>query len=319
MIGIGIIGTGRHGSRYAKHIVNDCAGLELRAIARRSPSGKDQAAVWGAGWYDDWKDLVTDPGVEAVISAVPPALNTAIAKKCAAAGKPLLIEKPLAINGSEAAEIVAVMKAAGCHLTVGQTLRYNPVIRDLKSRVKALGALHSFTANQRLEPSTLAWQDIRELAGSGVLTQTAIHVFDALRYITGLKIQRVMAAHYLCKSKNLEDMVLVLAEMEGGVVGTIDVSKVGNARSGRYEFICEDGQVHGDQIHSHVDMIRGSCLQRIAEPLPENTILQLLNEWQGYLEGKNQNPVCGEDGLYAVQICDACLRSSREERWIKVG
>ena len=318
MRGIGILGTGRHGSRYAQHIVNDCDGLALRAIARRSPAGKDQAAAWGAGWYDDWKALVADPAVEAVISVVPPSLNLPIARKCAAAGKPLLIEKPLAINSGQAKEIVAVMKAADCPLTVGQTLRYNPVIKSLKSRIKNMGPLHSFSANQRLEPSTLAWHDVKEIAGSGVLTQTAIHVFDALRYITGLKIQRVMAARYLCKSKNLEDLVMVLTEMEDGVVGTVDISKVGNARSGRYEFICEDGQLHGEQIHSQVDIIRGNCLQRIEEPLPENTILQLLREWQGYLEGENLNPVCGEDGLYAVQVCDACLKSAKEERWVKV-
>jgi len=111
---------------------------------------------------------------------------------------------------------------------------------------------------------------------------------------------------------------MVLAEMENGVVGTIDISKVGNARSGRYEFICDDGQLHGEQVHSQVDIIRGNCQQRIEEPLPENTILQLLREWQEYLEGKNLNPVCGEDGLYAVQVCDACLKSAEQARWITI-
>ena len=125
---VGIIGTGRHGSRYANHILHDIDELELRAISRRTPAGRDQAAAWGAAWYQDWNELVIDQGVDAVISVVPPSLNLSIAKACAREGKPLLIEKPLATTSRDAAEIIAVMKAAHCPLTVGQTLRYNPVI-----------------------------------------------------------------------------------------------------------------------------------------------------------------------------------------------
>ena len=48
---IGIIGTGRHGSRYAGHIVNDMDRLTLAAISRRSESGEAQAREWGAAYY----------------------------------------------------------------------------------------------------------------------------------------------------------------------------------------------------------------------------------------------------------------------------
>ncbi len=81
------------------------------------------------------------------------------------------------------------MDAAEVPLTVAQTLRYNPVIQALRQRLPEMGELYSFTANQRLEPSTLAWHDDQETAGAGVLFHTAIHVFDALREITGLKVE----------------------------------------------------------------------------------------------------------------------------------
>jgi predicted dehydrogenase len=318
MRGVGIIGTGRHGSRYANHIVNDIGDMELAAIARRSPEGKDQAAFWQAKWYDDWQALIVDPNVEAVVAAVPPYLNLAIAKECAAAGKPLLIEKPLATKGHDAAEIVSLMQAAGLPLTVGQTLRYNPVIKSLKARIKDMGPLYSFTANQRLEPSTLAWHDVGEIAGAGVVIHTAVHVFDALHFITGRKIRRVKAGRYLRHSKNLEDLVVVLAEMENGVSGTVDISKVGSARSGRYEFICDSGHLYGEQIHSFIDIVRGSVLERVEEPQQINTILPLLKDWNDFLDGKRKNPITGEDGLYAVNVCDACLKSASVGDWVAV-
>jgi predicted dehydrogenase len=181
-----------------------------------------------------------------------------------------------------------------------------------------MGKLYSFTANQRLEPSTLAWHDDKETAGAGVVIHTAIHVFDALRYITGLKVKRVMASSYRCHNRYLEDLVTVLVEMEKGVVGTVDVSKVGHARSGRYEFICRQGQLSGEQIHSFVDVVHGSDMQRVEEPLPNNTILPLLRDWNDFLDGRKENPVSGEESLYAVKVCDACLQSAKEERWIEV-
>ena len=319
MKGVGVIGTGRHGSRYVNHILNDCDGLVLKAISRRSEEGREQAAFWGVPWHQDWHGLIADRSVEAVVSVVPPYLNRGIAEMCAQERKPLLIEKPLAMNRNDAAAIVAVMKEAGVALTVGQTLRYNPVIRSLKARIPEMGRLYSFTANQRLEPSTLLWHDERETAGAGVMIHTAIHVFDALRFITGLEVKRVMAASYRCHSRNLEDLVTVLVEMDTGVAGTVDISKVGHARSGRYEFICQQGQLYGEQIHSFVDSVSAGTLKRHEEPLPENTILPLLQEWNGFLDGRNPNPVSGEEGLQAVKVCDACLQSAKEERWVEVG
>lgn len=319
MRGVGIIGTGRHGSRYVHHIINDIDGMELKAVSRRSFEGKEQAAEWGVSWHQDWRDLIADRAVEAVISVVPPSLNLPIGQECARAKKPLLIEKPLAMNSLEAATLVAAMENAGVPVTVGQTLRYNAVIQELKTRLPEMGRLYSFTANQRLEPSSLSWHDQPELAGAGVMIHTAVHIFDALRFITGLKIERVMASVHRCYNNNLEDLVTILVEMESGVAGTLDVSKVGHARSGRYEFICDNGQLYGEQIHSFVEEAAGNSLLRLVEPTPVNTILSLLRDWNDFLEGKGPNPVSGEDGLYAVRVCDACLESAEKECWVGIS
>ena len=316
---IAILGTGRHGSRYAEHIVNDIEGVELVGIWRRSEEGRAQARRWSTTYYPDWRDIVASPAVDAVVGAVPPLLNPAIAAACARAGKPLLLEKPLGRNVVEARAIVASLAVAGVPLTVGQTLRYNPVIGELRRQLPDLGRLHSFAVNQRLEPSTLDWHDDRETAGAGVLFHTAVHVFDALRLITGLKVRRVMAHGRLIHAKVLEDLVLIIVELENGVIGTVDVSKVGMARTGRYEFICGDGQLHGEQIHAAVEVIRGNVVQTRQEFIQTPTVLHLLRDWLAFLGGRGDNPVTGEEGLYAVQVCEACLVSLREGgRWVEV-
>ncbi len=315
---IGIIGTGRHGSRYAGHIVRDIEGLELAAISRRSEEGRAQALLWQCSWYSHWQQLVEDSRVEAVISVVPPALNLAIARACAQWNKPLLLEKPLAESAASAAAIVQLYQKCNLPLTVGQTLRYNQVVRVFKERLPLIGTLHSFSANQRLEPSTLSWHEQPELAGAGVSFHTAVHVFDALRFITGLEIVRVMALTGSRYNEVLEDLLLVMVEMENGVRGTVDCSKLGRARSGRFEFVGSDGQLAGDQVHNTCARIEGMDIERLDCGEPVGTIIPLLQDWQRFLAGRGDNPITGADGLRAVQICEACLQSAHSGSWVTV-
>lgn len=316
---MGIIGTGRHGSRYARHIIHDVTGLRLAAISRRSPEGAEQAANWDCIWHEDWRDLVADPEVEAVIAVVPPALNPDIARLCASAGKPLLIEKPLAVSSAAATEIVSLFSAANLPLTCGQTLRFNPVIQGLRRQLGSIGTLFSFSANQRLEPSSLAWHSRPSLAGAGVSIHTAVHVFDALRFITGLEARRVMAVFRRQHEEILEDLLAVLVEMEHNVVGTIDCSKIGHARSGRFEFVGYDGQLHGEQVYNTLELIRGTEVQKLQPEGPGNAIIPLLRSWGAFLSGSGVNPVTGEDGLAAVRVCEACLESARSDSWVEIG
>ncbi|MFV0439191.1 MAG: Gfo/Idh/MocA family protein [Desulfopila sp.] len=315
---VGLIGVGRHGSRYARHIVGDMDRLTLTTICRRSSVGREQARGWNARYCRDWRELIADPDVEVVVAVTVPSLNLEIARQCAVHAKPLLVEKPLAGTVREAAEIVRLMAEANCKLTVAQTLRYNPVIGSLRRQLPQLGTLHSLAVNQRLEPSTLTWHDDPEIAGAGVLFHTAVHVFDALRLITGLRIQQVMAAIRSIHSHRLEDLVTVLFVLENGVAGTLDVSKVGHARTGRYEFVCQNGQLHGDQIHGFTQIVRHNALSAPQPLTAEPTILPLLRDWVDFLETGKNNPVTGEDGLYAVQVCDACLRSAATGIWAEV-
>jgi predicted dehydrogenase len=316
---IGIIGTGTHGSRYANHLVHDIDGLQLVAISRRSASGEAQAREWQCRWHRDWQQLVADDQVEAVISVVPPTLNLAIARSCAAHNKPLLLEKPLADTAASGQEIVRLFKEQNLPLTTGQTLRYNQVIQTFKKQLPELGGLHSFACNQRLEPSTLGWHEQPELAGAGVSFHTAVHVFDALRFITGLEIVRVMAVTGSRHNAALEDLLLVLVELENRVLGSVDCSKVGKARSGRYEFVCDNGQLVGDQVHNQCGLIRGMDIEPVACGQPVGTIIPLLRDWQRFLSGQGANPISGADGLRAVQACEACLTSARQSCWVDVG
>ena len=315
---VGIIGAGKHGSRYARHIVHDVDGFELSAISRRSAEGRVLAGQWRSHWHADWQDLISDPTVDCLVSALPPMLNREVATACVKARKPLLLEKPMACTVVDAEAIATMFQQAGVPLTIGQTLRYNPVIRALRSRLGQIGPLLGFSANQRLEPSPLGWMDDPELAGAGVSHQTAIHVFDALRFITGREIVRVMARTRHVHTRELADHLAALVELEGGALGTVDCSKIGPVRSGRFEFTGADGLLQGDQVHHHCEQLDGCVRQSIDLGEPTPTIAPLLVDWLRFLRAEAANPVPPEEGLAAVRVSEACVRSAAVRGWVEV-
>lgn len=313
-ISIGLIGTGVHGSRYARHLLHDVPGLRLVAVSRRSPEGEIQAREWGVRWHPRWEDLIGDPGVEAVIAVTTPNLNPAIGAAAARAGKPLLIEKPMAADTRSAIAIVDAFAAAGVPLTVAQTQRYNPVILRLREDLPRLGELHAFAAHHRLEPSTHPWLTDPEVAGGGVILHTAVHLFDALRFITKREVRRVRAEIHRRLNPRLEDLLTALVELDGDIHGVVDAGKVGPGRSGRFEFVGSEGQFHGDQIHGTMAFIGGKTREPLPPFPPVSTLVPLLRDWEGFLQGRRKNPIPGEEGVAAVRICEATRLSAEKKR-----
>lgn len=315
---VGVIGAGKHGSRYARHIQADVKGLTLTAISRRSDAGSQLATQLGCRWYAQWQDLVAAPEVDCIVAALPPTLNLDVARACAEASKPLLLEKPMAVSVEAAMAIFDLFCARKIPLTIGQTLRYNTIIKALKQELPSIGSLYSVTANQRLEPATLAWLDQPEQAGAGVSYHSAVHIFDALHFITGKRILRVMARSRCLHSTRLEDHLVALVELEGGILGTVDCSKIGPARSGRFELIGSQGQLHGDQVLHLLESVQGAQRTTLDCPDAVSTLVPLLSDWCRFLRGEGDNPIPAEAGLAAVKVAAACLRSATKGGWQEV-
>lgn len=316
---IGIIGTGRHGSRYAHHINYDLPELRLAAISRRSALGREQAEDWGVHCHHDWRDLVADADVEAVLAVTTPNLHEDIALACATAGKPVFIEKPLATEAAAAVRMIESCRTADVSLTVGQTLRYNPIALALREEFSRIGRFCFFFANLRLEQTKHTWLDDPSVAGAGVILHTAVHVFDALRFITGREITEVTARVGKHNCRQVEDLFSAMIEMEDGVRGCVDASKVSRGRSGRFEFVGDRGQLQGDQVHGYLEFIEGVNISQLKRVEPVPAIIPLLRDWAAHLAGKGPNPIPGEEGLQAVRICQACLMSARDGRSVPLA
>jgi predicted dehydrogenase len=313
-IGVGVVGGGKHGERYLRHLP-DVPGLRLVALCRRDRArGEAQARTYGCRYHPEPDDLIADPDVAAVVLVVPPTLNARLAVAAARAGKALLVEKPLATTLEECRVIAAAVAAAGVPAMVAHTLRFNAVVAALRGALPTIGALHAAVLTQRFEPSTLAWLDRRAEAGGGIILHTGVHSFDLLRHLTGSEARRVSARATRVATRETEDDFAAVVEMASGVLALVGGSRATAGRSGAIELAGRDGQLVGDHVHGHAALLVGAERRPLAVGAPLATVAATLAEFTAALHERRQPAIGIGDGAAAVALADACYRALASER-----
>ena len=311
-LGIGIIGAGKHGLRYARHLVEDVKGASLVAICRRDRAeGAAVAARLGCAFHDDWRALVVDPRVEAVVTVVPPVLNVAIAEAACAAGKHLLIEKPLATTAGDAERIAAVVAGSGVRAMVAQTLRFDATVVAVQAHVDAIAPLHALSIGQRFERSQLAWLDDPAQSGGGVVLHTGIHSIDLLRVLSRAEIVEVSCLISRVFTERTEDNFVMQARLGAeGVLAQISGSRALGGRAGLMELAGAGGQIVADHVQRSAWIVRGRERTPIEVPPPVPTVREVLRALVAAVRDGAPVPVTIDDGVRAVAVVDACYRSA---------
>jgi predicted dehydrogenase len=319
-IGFGLIGAGKHGSRYARHICQDIEEAELVALCRRSrEEGEKIAQEYHCTYYPDYRELIADKRVRAIVVAVPPALHGSMVTAACREGKSLLIEKPFAVSMAEGKSLCELVSSRGVLCMVAHTLRFNSVVQAMRARIPDIAPLHTLYLSQRFEPSTLPWLDRRKLAGGGIVLHTGVHSFDLLRFFSGLEVEEVHCQTKKVFTQETEDNFVMTCRMrEASVSGAVMGSRSTQSRSGLIELSGERGQLIGDHTHGFAYQLKGyeRTLLPVASPTP--TVREVLRVFVESLKRGNPPPITAEDGLKAVVVAEACYRSAATGQPAKV-
>jgi predicted dehydrogenase len=226
---IGIVGAGfgQQGHAPAFQASPDC---EVRAICARPLESAQQAAqaLGIPRATDDWRELVADPGIQALSLAVPPSLQVEIAIAAAQAGKHLFCEKPLALNVSQAQSILAAARQS--RVVHAMDFLFPEIAAWRKARellqASALGRIRHAALTWRVE--TYAYRakadnwKTRATTGGGTLNNFASHTFYYLEWLLG-RIARV-SARLAPREDEVEARVDAWVEFAAGFSGTVSIA-----------------------------------------------------------------------------------------------
>ena len=168
----------------------------LVAVMRRNGNlAKDYASRHNVPkWYDDADELINDPEVDAVYIATPPAFHKEYAIRCAKAGKPVYVEKPMALNYSDCQTMIQECEEAKVPLYVAFYRRALPQFIKIKELIASgiIGEVRFVTVRhfekplkEEIEGKNLPWRVIPEISGGGKFLDMGSHTLDILDYILG--------------------------------------------------------------------------------------------------------------------------------------
>jgi predicted dehydrogenase len=310
-LGIGLIGAGRHGSRYIHHLLHDLPRVKLAALCRkRIGEGLPSFATTDIPVYGDYRDLIADPRVEAVVVVTPPSLCPEICFEAVRARKPILIEKPLAPTGLEARMMVAAAEEAGLLLMTAQTLRFDSTILLLKEHLPEIGRLRYATITSRIELKASA-QIRSPIPGQrGALLEFGVHLLDLVHFLTGEEVVAVRCELDQLPTVAPDTMAIVQAQTVNGVQCVMDIARVVAGRVARTEWVGTLGQIAADWFHHRVSGVIGDTVPFEWTVQPQQTILATLRAFVHAIETNSPPPITGRDGCRAVEVADACYRSA---------
>jgi len=246
-----------------------------------------------------------------------------LVEAAAAAGRPVMCEKPLGSNRAEGAAMLAACEVAGVGLSVAFDVRYAPAARKLRALVGS-GALGNSTAiwatNHGAYPG--GWFGDPARSGGGCLIDHVVHVADLLRWIWGAEFTSVRAEAATRHNPGLpvEDCGLLLATMSDGAAVSLDSSWSRHARMPgavdvTMEVIAEAGHLHLDAFADHIELFRSDGRVEYKSINAADGPC-LIDEWLVAVAEDKPLPVTGLDGYRASELAWAAIESAAEHRTV---
>ncbi len=310
-IGLGLIGAGRHGLRYARHIIQDIPNARLQAVSRQHPEqGLDVPGSGGITIYGRPEQLIADPLVDAVILVVPPVLHKELCLAAVAARKPVLIEKPLATTYRDACVMVEAAARAGVPLMTAHTLRFDATVQSLLASRTRIGQPRQLVLTSHIETKGRNADHAEGYGRRGALLEFGVHLLDLVRVLTGEEIETVQCALDQKPPAHPERVAKVQLRTKSGIPCHIEVARVDAGRVGRAEWIGSDSQLLADWTNRHIRYKDSASRSEAWSTAMSPTVLTTLREFLNALQQQSPMPITGEDGLRAVEIAEACYRSA---------
>lgn len=311
-LGVAVIGTGFWGKNHAR-VYTELAETDLIAICDiDAERARSVAKQFGVKPYVNTGSLLKNKDIEAVSICT---WSTRLAKealKALKAGKHVLVEKPMAADSRQAQKLLQTAEKEALHLTVGFLMRFIPGLQHIERAVKdrTIGELVCATSKRVSQ-----WPE--RIGDVGVVKDTAIHDIDVMRYIFNEDPVAVYGKTGNMAHTKFEDYAQLMLTFKGGKTAFIESNWLTPYKTRTLVATGSKAIMRLDYITQELTIENEKETLQPRYPVKEPLKLELQNFAKSILE--NERPLAtGEDGLKALRIAEAALKSSATGRVVKL-
>ncbi len=314
-----ILGFGLHATRRLVPAFKLCSDAELVGLWRRNPqAAAADAQTHGLRAFASAEELCASPDVDAVFITSPDAMHLADATLAFAHRKPVLCEKPLAMNAGQAAEMQSAAEAAGVLFGVGQNFRYNRSLEYFREHI-ASGRIGTpqLAHAQYSYPGHLAarkWITDPTLATGGPIADVGVHCIDALRFVLNDEVRTIgVLASRDAHSGEVEAMATMQLQMRSGCYANVTATARGLYRT-LVEVVGSEGVLIAENsltVDRPVDIVFRKAGDLIETVTVSNNdgYTRMIDAFARAMRGDEVFAASGADGVINQRILDAAFRS----------
>jgi predicted dehydrogenase len=328
------VGAGMWGQSWAELVARG-RGFRLAGLVDGARTARDWAsATLGCPTFRDLGAALRGVESDAVLIIAPPRWHRPLAEEALAAGRHVAVEKPLALDLTDARAIADAAARAGPRAMVTQNYRFRRQPRALRQllEARAVGRLRGGRISCRRDLRGVhASRDWRGRMPHPYLLDMAIHHVDLLRMITGRELVEVDARSWPSPTGPFrhDATVMGVLTLSGGIAvgyeGTWVAPTAWTSWNGDWELVGTTGRAAwdggvGDALRGHVTLERrdGSEERVVLPPLPALDRLGVLHELRRAVRA-NEEPECSAaDNVHSLAAVLALARSTEERRPVRV-
>ena len=323
-IKVGVIGFGQMGQVHAG-IYNKLPGVKLTAVCEYNDERRAQAAEqYGCKVYKDYKDLLTDPEIEAVSIVLPDNMHREAVEIAVANKKHILLEKPLAKELADGEAMYEILKDYDKVFSVGFLLRFDPRFNLIKQSLDA-GELGDIIHMYCRRNSPIVGPR-RYIGASDLSMHVMIHDIDYVNWFMGCKPVKVFAKarSVLLKGYDMDDVIYALVTYVNGAVACLEACWVLPENSptiidDKVELVGTKGVVYVDACDNGVRFVTGDRVQYPdsrhwynVNGAPSGDLSEEIMAFIGNIVNGTKSIITPEDALNSLKVVDAIERSIAE-------
>jgi UDP-N-acetylglucosamine 3-dehydrogenase len=336
MVRVAISGAGAIASRA--HIPALKSVAEAQVVAIQSRTKEKAAAVAEALWpsgesrpqvYDDFDSMLVREHPDAVLVLTPNRFHREYTLNAIASGAHVLVEKPMAPNAADARAMVDAAVRANRVLMVAMQRRYGPLETIVKEALEAGAIGNPYFFRGRLShggPQTWApgqdWFTDAGQAGGGATLDLGVHVADLARWYMGEVATVSGQVATIGKRIEVDDTGAMILGFRSGAIGVVEASWSAYPPLSAIEIYGSEGRVLMGYPRLDIAIVRadGSAVPGYSreEIMARFDALDLLAPFRALaqnfiaaIKGEAAPMPSGVDGLGAIEVIDACYRSSK--------